>query len=81
MKRRRNLLMRLAILGVFLLASFASPALAQRSSSKDEKLPPYDVQGLEHQRIWVPWVFGFIFAAGCLAIAFKNPHRMVTERA
>ena len=79
MKLRKNVL-RWVTLGTLVLASFASPAVGQPSKDKGERLPPYDVQGLEHKRIWVPWVFAFVFAAGCLAVAFKNPHRVVTER-
>lgn len=54
------------------LSAFAAPAYGAKD---DEKLPPYDVQGLDNQRIWVPWIFAFLFAAGCVMIAFKNPHR------
>jgi len=56
--------------GVLLLS--AAPALAQNA---DKVLPPFDVAGLEHKKIWVPWVFAFLFAAGCILIAFKNPRR------
>ena len=63
----------------FLLAtSLASPAFAR--GEDDEDRPPYDVQGLPHKRVWVPWVFAFLFAAACVAAAFKNPHRVSTER-
>ncbi len=48
------------------------PAWAQKA---DEKLPPFDVQGLEHKRVWVPWVFASLFVLLTVAIAFKNPRR------
>ncbi|MFQ5805081.1 MAG: hypothetical protein ACE5I3_01385 [Phycisphaerae bacterium] len=78
MKRRRSSFVRLALVATFLLASFTSPALAQRKG--EEPLPPYDVKGLPHTKVWIPWVFAFLFVAGCLAVAFKNPHRSITER-
>jgi hypothetical protein len=78
MKLRRNWLSRLALAGVFTLASLTSPAFGQRRA--EEPRPPYDVTGLSHHKMWVPWVFAFLFAAGCLALAFKNPHRVTTER-
>jgi len=65
--------MRWGVAAVVALSSLATPAYAQRND--EERLPPYDVQGLDNQRIWVPWVFAFLFAAGCIMIAFKNPHR------
>jgi hypothetical protein len=78
MKPPRNRLVPLGLLAVFMLACFTSPALAKKGD--DEKLPPYDVTGMAHSKVWVPWVFAFLFAAGCVAIAFKNPHRSMTER-
>ena len=54
---------------LFLLAG---PVFAQNA---EEKLPPYDVQGLEHKRVWVPWMFAFLFAILTIFIAFKNPRR------
>jgi hypothetical protein len=77
MKLRGSWLLRVGLLAVFLLATFASPVLAK---DDDEKPPPYDVDGLSRGDLWVPWVFAFVFAGGCLAIAFKNPRRSVTER-
>jgi len=68
---------RLGVLVVLLLVTLASPALAK---DDDEKLPPYDVDGMAHGKMWVPWVFAFLFAGGCLALAFKNPHRSANER-
>lgn len=50
----------------------ASPAFAQKH---DEKLPPYDVQGLKRSKQWVPWVFAFAFAGLIVLTSFKNPHR------
>jgi len=63
---------------IVLAVSLAGPAFGR--GDDEEKLPPYDVQGIEHKRIWVPWVFAFLFAAACIAAAFKNPHRVSTER-
>ena len=80
MMLRANRLVRLALVGVFLLACCTSPALAQRGRGDDEVHPPYDVTGLPHKKVWVPWVFAFLFAGGCVAAAFKNPHRSTTER-
>jgi hypothetical protein len=68
---------RLGLLVVFLLVSFANPALAR---DEEEKLPPYDVEGMTHSKMWVPWVFAFLFASSCIALGVKNPHRSVTER-
>lgn len=53
--------------------ALAAPALAQKPA--EELHEPYDVPGLPHSRIWIPWVFAFAFAGACIAIAFKNPHR------
>ena len=78
MKLRCNWLVRLTLVLVLMLAGLADPAFARQDD--DEKLPPYDVQGLTHTKVWVPWVFGFLFAAACIAVALKNPHRVVTER-
>lgn len=63
---------RLAVGGVVWVA-MATPALAQKPAEAPQ--PPFDVPGLPHSRIWVPWVFAFLFAGGCIAVAFKNPHR------
>ncbi len=54
------------------LFTCTTPAWAQK---KVERLPPYDVQGLEQTRVWVPWVFAFIFGAGVILLGIKNPHR------
>ncbi len=78
LKHRRSRLVRLVPALVLLLGFFASPALAKKPTA--EKEPPYDVAGLSHHRIWVPWVFAFVFAGGLLAVAFKNPHRSTSER-
>lgn len=61
--------------GAAILISFAAatPALAQKKG--EDPLPPYDVSPLERSGAWVPWVFAFIFAAGAIGLAFKNPHR------
>ena len=77
MKLHAKRLVRLGLLTIVLLATFASPALAAQD---EEKPPPYDVDGLTHGNLWVPWVFAFAFAGGCIAIGFKNPRRTATER-
>lgn len=77
MSPRRNRLMRVALVTVFTLTCFTSPAFAK---NKEEVLPPYDVNGLTQSKVWVPWVCAFLFAGGCIAAAFKNPHRSSTER-
>ncbi len=74
----RKRLLRLVPPLVLLLGFFSSPALAKKPAA--DKEPPYDVAGLTHHRIWVPWVFAFVFTAGVLAVGFKNPHRSTTER-
>lgn len=78
MKLRHNWLARLGLVLVFTLVALASPAFARQDD--EEKLPPYDVQGLTHTKVWIPWVFAFLFAAACVAVALKNPHRVATER-
>lgn len=77
MTLQANWLVRLTVLIVLVVVGLTSPALAVE---KTERLPPFDVDGLEHTKIWVPWVFAFLFAVGCLLVAFKNPHRATTER-
>lgn len=73
MKRRHRRKRRLAVALTLLLAMFATPAFAQQD--EDEDLRWYDVPALEQKRIWIPWVAAFLFTAGCVLIAFKNPHR------
>lgn len=70
LNHRNRRLMRISLLAVVMLIGTA-PALAQSDAPK----PPFDVQGLKHNKVWVPWIFAFLFGAGCIAIAFKNPHR------
>jgi hypothetical protein len=77
MDLRRNRLMRLALVAVFTLTCFTSPAFAAK---KEDPQPPFDVTGLTHSKVWVPWVCAFLFAGGCVAAAFKNPHRSTNER-
>ena len=76
---RRHRMLRLTVLATFVLVSLASPAFA--APPVEEKPPPYDVDGMEHAKVWVPWVAAFLFLAGGLSVAFKNPHRGTTERA
>jgi len=63
----------LALALTLLLAIFAAPAFAQQN--EDDDLRWYDVPTLEQKRVWIPWVAAFLFTAGCVLIAFKNPHR------
>lgn len=69
--RRSSSRTRLAV-ALLVAALTCTPALAQK---KTEQLPPYDVPAMEHRSIWVQWVFAFLFVAGVVAIAVKNPHR------
>lgn len=72
MRRMHRSCIRGAIAAISLIA-WLTPAVAL---AKDEKpLPPYDVSGLPHSSVWIPWVFAFFFAAAVVAIGFKNPHR------
>ena len=73
MKRRHRPKRHLALALTLLLAIFAAPAFAQQN--EDDDLRWYDVPTLEQKRVWIPWVAAFLFAAGCVFIAFKNPHR------
>lgn len=50
----------------------AAPAWAQEVS---EKPPPYDVPGFPNDRVWIPWVFVFLFVVLIAAVSFKNPRR------
>lgn len=61
-------------MAIALLFAWLSPAAAL-AKDDTKPLPPYDVSGLPHQRVWLPWLFAFLFAAGVIAIGFKNPHR------
>ncbi len=73
MKRRHRPKRRLALALTLLLAIFAAPAFGQQD--KDEDLRWYDVPALDQKRVWIPWIAAFLFTAGCVLIAFKNPHR------
>lgn len=57
--------------GLAVLSSLATPALAQQETPK----PPFDVNGIPHGGLWVPWVVAFVFIIGCAAVAFRNPRR------
>lgn len=71
---RRRSRRRLAILSLILILGFsAAPAAAQRK--KDQGKRWYDVPALPQKKHWAPWIVAFLFAAGCVLIAFKNPHR------
>jgi hypothetical protein len=67
----KNLAARLG--GVAIAVFLAVPALAQ--AKKDDPQPPWDVPGLPNEKVWIPWVLAFVFFAGVVALAFKNPHR------
>lgn len=76
MRSWKSKLGRWGVLSAFSLALLTSPAFAQKKKGDDEeRLPPYDVAGLNHSKQIVPWVAAFLFACAVLAIAFKNPHR------
>lgn len=52
----------------------ASPAYAQ----DDEPKGPWreaNINYAETAKPWLQWTLGCLFAALCLSIAFKNPHR------
>ncbi|MFO0838790.1 MAG: hypothetical protein U1D55_09705 [Phycisphaerae bacterium] len=68
-----RLVRKLAYAGAYALL-LAAPLLAQSKKGED-RVEPFDVVGLDHTRPWIPWVFAFVFVAGCVAIALKNPHR------
>ena len=76
MKARTLAWLRFTLFFVILAVMIAEPSLAK----DEEHLPPYDVDALAHSKIWVPWICAFLFAAGIIGIAFKNPHRNVGER-
>ncbi len=54
-------------------ASLLNTAVA--FAADEERLPPYDVPGLEHHKIWLPWIFAFMFAIACVLVGIKNPRR------
>ena len=65
--------LRVGVVLALLLAFCAGPALAQNDDKADE--PWLDVPNLEWKKPWLQWVVGLAFAATCLGLAFKNPHR------
>jgi hypothetical protein len=69
MNRPMQSLFRLAGRGLAALA-LAVPALAQ-----DEPPPWTYVTELESEKQIFQWVAAALFIVGCVAIAFKNPHR------
>ena len=73
---RRRWMRYVVTAGVALAMFGPAPALAQRKQA--QKFPPYDVPGLEHKRMVLPWVFAFLFVAGGIAIGMKNPRRHET---
>ena len=58
---------------VSVLPMLAVTALAEKKDV--ESFPPYVVVGYEPGSQWIGWVLAFLFAVGCLLMAFKNPHR------
>jgi hypothetical protein len=71
MGRRVSRCLRLGTALLLLLAT-AAPAMA---AEDEEDLPYFDVPVQPVQKPWRQWLFGSGFAALCLFIAFKNPHR------
>ena len=81
MTLRRKHLGRIVVMAAVTLSALAAPAMAAGNSpGADEKMPPYDVSGLKHSKVWVPWIFAFLFGAGAVAVGVKNPHRTGGER-
>lgn len=66
--------LRVVLALTLVLVVLTAPALAQQNSD-DADQPWLDVPNLEYKKPWLPWLFGAIFIIGCVAIAFKNPHR------
>lgn len=68
----RSRLLRLLACAATSLAA-AAPALAQQKNEAPQA--PFDIQGMPHEGGWIPWLFAFLLAVACLAVAFKNPRR------
>lgn len=64
-----------SLLRKFSAALIAATPVIAFAADDDEKLPPFDVAGLPHTRIWVPWLAAFLIMAVCLLVALKNPRR------
>lgn len=57
------------------LALVASPAMAQEYDPYEDDSPYFDVPVMPLKKPYLPWLTAALLAAGCLFIAFKNPHR------
>ncbi len=57
--------------GLFLIALCVAPA----SAADDKTIPPFDVPGIERGRVWLQWIFAFMFVMLALVVGFKNPRR------
>jgi hypothetical protein len=75
----RRKLTRLSLLAALFVALLA-PAPASAQPPPVVKHPPYDVQGLEHKRLVIPWISAFCFVALAVAVGLKNPQRSTTGR-
>ena len=64
--------LRVGVAVTLMLVILAVPALAQPA---EDSGPWYDVPVLEPSKPWLQWIFAGVFAALCLALALKNPHR------
>ncbi len=65
---------RLALGGLMALALAAPSARAQ----EEEDTGPFFEPGITYrksERPYIQWVAGTVIIAGCLFVAFKNPHR------
>ena len=63
---------RFGLLAAFVLLVLVEPSFAQDDEDKQRW---YDVPVLPQKKVWVPWLMAFLFALGCVGLAFKNPHR------
>ena len=70
MKRPFQSLLRVIVLRVVPAIALALPALAQ-----EEEKPWNYVPVLESEKPVFQWLAAVLFMVGCVAIAFKNPHR------
>jgi len=62
---------RLAAAVAVSLATMAGPALAD----EDEPFHEPGINYVEHKDPYIQWIAGAVIIAGCLVVAFKNPHR------
>jgi hypothetical protein len=73
----RRLRTALAAVVMFVSVAATPVAVAQNApETEEEKAAKWsDVPQLEHVKPWKQWMAASLFAIGCLAAAFKNPHR------